>query len=31
MENIITDKYSLYHGDCLEVMQSFPEHSIDIG
>ena len=30
MENIITDKYSLYHGDCLEVMQSLPENSIDM-
>lgn len=30
MENIITEKYSLYNGDCLEVMQSLPEHSVDL-
>ena len=30
MENIITEKYSLYNGDCLEVMQSLPEHSVDM-
>lgn len=30
MDSVITDKYELYHGDCLDVMQSLPEHSIDM-
>ncbi len=30
MNSVITEKYSLYHGDCLEVMQQLPEHSIDM-
>ena len=30
MGSVITDKYSLYHGDCLDVMQSLPDNSIDM-
>ncbi len=30
MASVITDKYELYHGDCLEVMQSLPDNSIDM-
>lgn len=30
MCSVIIDKYELYHGDCLEVMQQLPEHSIDM-
>jgi site-specific DNA-methyltransferase (adenine-specific) len=30
MDSVITDKYSLYHGDCLEVMKQIPENSIDM-
>lgn len=28
--NIITDKYALYHGDCIEVMASLPAESIHL-
>ena len=30
MDSVIIDKYELYHGDCLEVMQSLPDNSIDM-
>lgn len=30
MDSVITDKYELYHGDCLEVMQSLQDNSIDM-
>ena len=30
MDSVITDKYRLYHGDCLEVMKQFPDNSIDM-
>lgn len=26
----ITDKYAIYNGDCVEVMQSLPDHSIHL-
>lgn len=26
----MTDRYSLYHGDCLEVMKTIPDNSIDM-
>lgn len=29
MDSVITDKYSLYHGDCIEVMQSIETSSVD--
>jgi len=29
MVSVITDKYELYHGDCLEVMKSIKDHSVD--
>lgn len=28
--NIVTDKYSLYQGDCLEIMKDIPDKSIDM-
>lgn len=30
MDSVITDKYELYHGDCLEVMKQIPEYSVDL-
>lgn len=24
---VVTDRYAIYHGDCMEVMQSFPDES----
>ena len=27
---IKTDRYELYNGDCLEVMKSIPDKSIDL-
>ena len=30
LSQVITDKYSLYRGDCLEVMKQIPDHSIDM-
>ena len=30
MDSVITDKYELYHGDCLQVMKQIPENSIDM-
>jgi len=30
MENLITEKYSLYNCDCLDVMQQLPDNSIDM-
>ena len=27
---ILTDKYALYNGDCIEVMQAMPEESIHL-
>ena len=27
---IITDNYSIYHGDCLEVMKDIPDNSISL-
>lgn len=29
MKEVITDKYSLYNGDCVEVYSQLPENSID--
>lgn len=29
MDNVITENYSLYCGDCLEVMKQIPDNSID--
>lgn len=28
-DQLITDKFAAYNGDCIEVMQSLPEHSMD--
>lgn len=30
LDQLITDRAALYNGDCMEVMQSFPEASIDL-
>lgn len=30
MYSLITDRYSLFHGDCLEIMQSIKDNSIDL-
>ena len=30
MNKIITDRYSLFNGDCIEVMRSLKDNSIDI-
>jgi DNA modification methylase len=30
MNETITDRYALYNGDCIEVMQSLPDQSIDL-
>lgn len=29
LDQAITDKYALYHGDCVEVLAGLPEHSVD--
>ena len=29
-KSVITDRYELYNGDCLEVMESMPDKSIDM-
>lgn len=29
LDQTVTDQFSLYHGDCVEVLQGIPEHSID--
>ena len=29
MKDIITEKFSLFCGDCIEIMKSLPEHSVD--
>lgn len=29
-DSVITDKYALYNGDCVEVMQSLPDQSIHL-
>lgn len=30
MNQVITDKYALYHGDCVEVMKQLPDGSVDL-
>lgn len=30
IEQVITDKYAAYNGDCIEVMSDFPSQSIDL-
>ena len=30
VDQVITENYALYHGDCVEVMASYPENSIDL-
>jgi len=30
LDQLITDRYALYNGDCMEVMQSFPDESIHL-
>lgn len=30
MNQVITDKYALYHGDCVEVMQTLPKESVHL-
>lgn len=29
MNNVITDRYALYHGDCVEHVASLPDNSVD--
>ena len=29
-DQVITDRYAIYHGDCMEVMQSLPEKSVHL-
>ena len=29
-DNIETERYKLYHGDCLELMKDIPDKSIDM-
>lgn len=29
MKDIITEKFSLFCGDCIEIMKSLQEHSVD--
>jgi DNA modification methylase len=29
-DQVITDQYAIYNGDCIEVMQSLPDQSVDI-
>lgn len=29
IEQVVTDQYALYHGDCVEVLAGLPEHSVD--
>lgn len=28
IEQVVTDRYALYHGDCVEVLQGLPKHSV---
>lgn len=28
IDQVITDRYALYHGDCVEVLKGLPDHSI---
>lgn len=28
LEQVITDKYAIYHGDCVQVLKGIPSHSI---
>lgn len=30
MDQVLTDHYALYHGDCCEVLPSLPDHSIHL-
>ena len=29
-EQVLTDRYAIYNGDCVEVMESFPDETIDL-
>ncbi len=29
-EQVITDRYAIYHGDCIEVMKSLPDESVHL-
>jgi DNA modification methylase len=29
-DQVITDRYALYNGDCVEVMQSLPDGCVDL-
>ena len=29
MKDIITEKFTLFRGDCIEIMKSLQEHSVD--
>lgn len=28
LDQVVTDKYSIYHGDCVDVLRGVPDHSI---
>lgn len=28
IEQVVTDRYAVYHGDCIEVLKGLPDHSI---
>lgn len=28
IDQVVTDKYALYHGDCVEVLKGLPDHSV---
>ena len=30
IDQTITDKYAIYHGDCIDVMENFPPESMDL-
>ena len=30
IEQVITDKYALYNGDCIEVLPTLPDASVDL-
>lgn len=29
LDQTVTDRFALYHGDCVEVMRGLPDHSVD--
>jgi hypothetical protein len=30
LDQRVTDRYAIYHGDCIEVMKGVPSESIDL-